>query len=73
MPHERGSCGGRTDRATTFATVWMQVMTSASYVESRRWGRKGGTTTAIDTVVLGHEQVVYVGNGEWQPLDETAN
>jgi hypothetical protein len=24
-------------------------------------------------VVLGHERVIYLGNGEWQPLDDRAN
>ena len=31
----------------------------------------GTTTPPIGTIVLGHEQVIYLGNGEWQPLDDT--
>ena len=27
----------------------------------------------IGTIVYGHERVIYLGNGEWQPLDETPN
>ena len=33
----------------------------------------GMTTPPIGTIVLGHEQVIYVGNGEWQPLDDRPN
>ena len=25
------------------------------------------------TIVFGHERVIYLGNGEWQPLDGTPN
>jgi len=24
----------------------------------------------VGTVVLGHQQVIYLGNGEWQPLED---
>ena len=27
--------------------------------------------TPIGTIALGHERVIYLGNGEWQPLNDT--
>ena len=36
------------------------------YRWSQRWHDDG-------TIVFGHERVIYLGNGEWQPLDGTPN
>ena len=37
-----------------------------------RWSQRWYDDPPIGTVVLGHEQVIYLGNGEWQPLDAGA-
>lgn len=34
-----------------------------------RWSQRWHDDPAIGTIVLGNEQVVYLGNGKWQPLD----
>ena len=39
------------------------------YIWSQRWH----DDPPIGTVVLGHERVIYLGNGDWQSLDETPN
>ena len=33
-----------------------------------RWSQRWHDDPHIGTVVLGHEQVIYFGNGDWQPL-----
>ena len=38
-----------------------------------RWSRRWRDDTPIGTVVYGNERVIYLGNGEWQPLDGTPN
>ena len=37
-----------------------------------RWSQRWYDDPPIGTVVLGHERVIYIGNGEWQPLDAGA-
>ena len=32
-----------------------------------------GDDPPVGTVVPGHEQVIYLGNGEWHSLDDTPN
>ena len=38
-----------------------------------RWSQRWFDDPPIGTVVLGHERVIYLGNGEWQALGDTAN
>ena len=35
------------------------------------WAQRWHDDPPIGTVVLGPERVIYFGNGEWQPLDES--
>ena len=34
-----------------------------------RWSRRWHDDPPIGTIVYGNERVIYLGNGEWQPLD----
>ena len=36
-----------------------------------RWSQRWHDDPPIGTIVLGHERVIYLGNGDWQPLGET--
>jgi hypothetical protein len=36
-----------------------------------RWSQRWYDDPPIGTIVLGHERVIYLGDGEWQPLDGT--
>jgi len=37
-------------------------------------GRSAGLMTPpVGTIVYGHERVIYLGDGEWQPLGHKAN
>jgi hypothetical protein len=38
-----------------------------------RWSQRWHDDPPIGTVVLGHERVIYLGNGEWQPLADKPN
>jgi hypothetical protein len=35
-----------------------------------KWSQRWYDDPPIGTIVLGHERVIYLGNGEWQPLDD---
>ena len=39
------------------------------------WLHRGGwyDDPPIGTIVLGHEQAIYLGNGEWRALADTPN
>ena len=36
-----------------------------------RWSQRWHEDPPIGTIVLGNEQVIYLGNGEWQPLGDS--
>jgi hypothetical protein len=36
-----------------------------------RWSQRWYDDPPIGTIVFRHERVIYLGNGEWQPLDDT--
>jgi hypothetical protein len=38
-----------------------------------KWSRRWRDNPPIGTIVSGNERVIYLGNGEWQPLDDSAN
>jgi hypothetical protein len=38
-----------------------------------RWSQRWHDDPPIGTIVLGHERVIYLGNGVWQALDDTPN
>jgi hypothetical protein len=38
-----------------------------------RWSQRRSDDPPIGTIVLCHDRVIYLGNDEWQPLDDTAN
>ena len=38
-----------------------------------RWSQRWHDDPPIGTVVLGHEHVIYQGNGDWQPLEDDPN
>jgi hypothetical protein len=38
-----------------------------------RWSQRWSDDPPIGTIVLGHERVIYLGNGEWQPFADTPN
>jgi hypothetical protein len=35
-----------------------------------RWSQRWYDDPPVGTIVFGYERVIYLGNGEWQPLDE---
>ena len=37
-----------------------------------RWSQRWYDDPPVGTIVLGHERVIYLGNGEWQPLANTS-
>ena len=41
------------------------------YVERPyRWSQRWFDDPPVGTIVLGHEQVIYLGNGDWKPIDQ---
>jgi hypothetical protein len=38
-----------------------------------RWSQRWYDDPPVGTIVFGHERVIYLGNGDWQPLDNTAH
>ena len=38
-----------------------------------RWSQRWYDDPPVGTIVLGHERVIYMGNGEWQPLGESVS
>lgn len=37
-----------------------------------RWSQRWYDDPPIGTIVIGHERVIYVGNGDWQPFKRAA-
>jgi hypothetical protein len=35
-----------------------------------KWSQRWHDDPPIGTIVLGHERVIYLGNGEWKPFDQ---
>jgi hypothetical protein len=38
-----------------------------------KWSQRWHDDPPIGTIVYGHERVIYLGNGEWQPLADEPN
>jgi hypothetical protein len=59
---------------TVLSSSWGCTARGRGSWSGRTSGRNAGfDDPPVGTIVLGHEQVIYLGNGEWQPLADKPN